>query len=58
MIERRSLEDYLPGDLTIDDFVTQGANWTYFDQRAALAYLLLKGGRLSDFETLRPRPGA
>ena len=43
MIERRSLEDYLPGDLTIDDFVTQGANWTYFDQRAALVYLLLKG---------------
>ena len=42
MTQRRSLEDYLPGDLTIDDFVTQGANRTYFDRREALAYLLLK----------------
>lgn len=43
MTARRKLADFLPDDLTIDDFVWEFDNETRLDKKAALAYLLLKG---------------
>ena len=43
MTQRRRLRNYLPEDLTIDDFVRHYGDSTYLDHKAALAYLLLKG---------------
>ena len=43
MTARRELADFLPDDLTIDDFVWESDDGTHLDEEAALAYLLLKG---------------